>query len=166
MYATVKPPRVGRCSGPVLLLARAGCLDRNTQRAEQHLAGPARAPVVGPLEVDEVLDEFVGRSAVFEKRDRPAPGRLPAGYHGGGTMRIKLNRFMVDDQNSLKFYREISRRPEEARPPVGEYRWITFVSPELRISGSRTRIAGRLSTPPRMKPLLVARRDENTVGSA
>jgi len=46
-------------------------------------------------------------------------------------MRIKLNSIMVDDQNkALKFYTEVLGFRKKHDLPVGEYRWITVVSPE------------------------------------
>jgi catechol 2,3-dioxygenase-like lactoylglutathione lyase family enzyme len=46
-------------------------------------------------------------------------------------MRIKLNSIMVDDQSkALKFYTEVLGFQKKHDIPVGEYRWITVVSPE------------------------------------
>jgi catechol 2,3-dioxygenase-like lactoylglutathione lyase family enzyme len=46
-------------------------------------------------------------------------------------MRIKLTSIMVDDQDkALKFYTEILGFKKKHDIPVGEYRWITVVSPE------------------------------------
>src|SRR3982074_2539888 len=46
-------------------------------------------------------------------------------------MRIKLTSIMVDDQDkALKFYTEVLRFRKKHDIPVGEYRWITVVSPE------------------------------------
>lgn len=46
-------------------------------------------------------------------------------------MRIKLNSIIVDDQNkALKFYTEVLGFRKKHDLPVGEYRWITVVSPE------------------------------------
>lgn len=46
-------------------------------------------------------------------------------------MRIKLNSIMVDDQTkALAFYTEILGFVKKHDIPVGEYRWITLVSPE------------------------------------
>ena len=46
-------------------------------------------------------------------------------------MRIKLNSILVDDQaKALKFYTEILGFKKKLDFPVGEYRWITVVSPE------------------------------------
>ena len=46
-------------------------------------------------------------------------------------MRIKLNSIMVDDQDkALKFYTEIFGFKKKMEIPVGEYRWLTVVSPE------------------------------------
>lgn len=46
-------------------------------------------------------------------------------------MRIKLNSIIVDDQNkALKFYTEVLGFRHKHDIPVGEYRWITVVSPE------------------------------------
>ena len=46
-------------------------------------------------------------------------------------MRIKLTSIMVDDQNkALKFYTEVFGFVKKHDIPVGEYRWITVVSPE------------------------------------
>jgi len=46
-------------------------------------------------------------------------------------MRIKLTSIMVDDQDkALKFYTEVLGFRKKHDFPVGEYRWITVVSPE------------------------------------
>ena len=46
-------------------------------------------------------------------------------------MRIKLTSIMVDDQaKALKFYTEIFGFVKKHEIPVGEYRWLTVVSPE------------------------------------
>jgi len=48
-------------------------------------------------------------------------------------MRIKLTSIMVDDQaKALKFYTETLGFVKKSDFPVGEYRWITVVSPEGR----------------------------------
>jgi catechol 2,3-dioxygenase-like lactoylglutathione lyase family enzyme len=46
-------------------------------------------------------------------------------------MRIKLTSIMVDDQGkALRFYTEVLGFRKKHEIPVGEYRWITVVSPE------------------------------------
>jgi glyoxylase I family protein len=46
-------------------------------------------------------------------------------------MRIKLHSIMVEDQaQALKFYTEVLGFKKKQDFPVGEYRWITVVSPE------------------------------------
>ena len=46
-------------------------------------------------------------------------------------MQIKLTSIMVDDQDkALKFYTEVLGFRKKMEIPVGEYRWITVVSPE------------------------------------
>lgn len=46
-------------------------------------------------------------------------------------MRIKLNSIMVDDQaKALRFYTEVLGFRKKVEIPVGEYRWLTVVSPE------------------------------------
>ena len=46
-------------------------------------------------------------------------------------MRIKLTSIMVDDQDKgLKFYTQVLGFKKKHDIPVGEYRWITVVSPE------------------------------------
>ena len=46
-------------------------------------------------------------------------------------MQIKLTSIMVDDQDkALKFYTEVLGFRKKLEIPVGEYRWITVVSPE------------------------------------
>lgn len=46
-------------------------------------------------------------------------------------MRIKLTSIMVDDQEkALKFYTEVMGFKKKHDIPVGEYRWITVVSPD------------------------------------
>ena len=48
-------------------------------------------------------------------------------------MRIKLTSIMVDEQDkALKFYTEVLGFRKKHDIPVGEYRWITVVSPEGR----------------------------------
>lgn len=46
-------------------------------------------------------------------------------------MRIKLNSIMVDDQaKAQRFYGEVLGLRTKHDIPVGEYRWLTMVSPE------------------------------------
>lgn len=46
-------------------------------------------------------------------------------------MRIKLTSVLVDDQDkALKFYTEILGFVKKTDVPVGEFRWLTVVSPE------------------------------------
>jgi len=46
-------------------------------------------------------------------------------------MRIKLVSVMVDDQDkALKFYTEVLGFQKKQEFPVGEYKWLTVVSPE------------------------------------
>ena len=46
-------------------------------------------------------------------------------------MRIKLTSIMVDDQEkALQFYTQVLGFKKKHDIPVGEYRWITVVSPE------------------------------------
>ena len=46
-------------------------------------------------------------------------------------MRIKLTSIMVDDQEkALRFYTEVLGFKKKHDIPVGEYRWLTVVSPE------------------------------------
>ena len=48
-------------------------------------------------------------------------------------MRIKLTSIMVDNQDkALKFYTEVFGFVKKHEIPVGEYRWLTVVSPEGR----------------------------------
>jgi catechol 2,3-dioxygenase-like lactoylglutathione lyase family enzyme len=48
-----------------------------------------------------------------------------------GFMRIKLTSIMVDDQDkALRFYTEIFGFVKKHEIPVGEYKWLTVVSPE------------------------------------
>ena len=48
-----------------------------------------------------------------------------------GFMKIKLTSIMVDNQDkALKFYTEIFGFVKKHDIPVGEYRWLTVVSPE------------------------------------
>jgi catechol 2,3-dioxygenase-like lactoylglutathione lyase family enzyme len=47
------------------------------------------------------------------------------------AMKIKLSSVMVDDQDkALKFYTEILGFVKKTDLPVGEYKWLTVVSPE------------------------------------
>lgn len=46
-------------------------------------------------------------------------------------MKIKLNSVMVEDQTrALRFYTDVLGFAKEMEIPMGEYRWITVVSPE------------------------------------
>ena len=46
-------------------------------------------------------------------------------------MKIKLTSIMVDDQDkALKFYTEVFGFVKKHEIPVGEFRWLTVVSPE------------------------------------
>jgi glyoxylase I family protein len=46
-------------------------------------------------------------------------------------MRIKLTSIMVDDQDkALRFYTDVLGFTKKHDIPVGEYRWITLVSPD------------------------------------
>jgi len=46
-------------------------------------------------------------------------------------MRIKLTSIMVDDQGkALRFYTEVLGFRKRHEVPVGEYKWLTVVSPE------------------------------------
>jgi catechol 2,3-dioxygenase-like lactoylglutathione lyase family enzyme len=46
-------------------------------------------------------------------------------------MRIKLTSIMVDDQaKALKFYTEVLSFHKKHEIPIGEYKWLTVVSPE------------------------------------
>ncbi|HEY7290073.1 MAG TPA: VOC family protein [Vicinamibacterales bacterium] len=46
-------------------------------------------------------------------------------------MRIKLTSIMVDNQDkALKFYTDVLGFRKKVEIPVGEYRWLTVVSPE------------------------------------
>lgn len=46
-------------------------------------------------------------------------------------MRVKLNSIMVDDQEkALKFYTDVLGFVAKQDIPVGEFRWLTVVSPE------------------------------------
>jgi catechol 2,3-dioxygenase-like lactoylglutathione lyase family enzyme len=48
-------------------------------------------------------------------------------------MKIKLNSIFVDDQaKGLRFYTEVLGFEKKQDIPVGEYRWISVVSPEDR----------------------------------
>jgi catechol 2,3-dioxygenase-like lactoylglutathione lyase family enzyme len=49
----------------------------------------------------------------------------------GGEMRIHLCSILVDDQaKALRFYTEVLGFAKKADVPLGEYRWLTVVSPE------------------------------------
>ena len=69
-------------------------------------------------------------------------------------MRIKLTSIMVDDQaKALRFYTEVFGFVAKHDIPVGEYRWLTVVSPEgadassCRSSPTPTRPGARFRTP-------------------
>ena len=68
-------------------------------------------------------------------------------------MRIKLTSIMVDDQDkALSFYTGVLGFVKKMDFPVGEYRWITVVSPEgpgdLEAEYARLRAAGVAFTQP------------------
>src|SRR5215208_7325358 len=51
----------------------------------------------------------------------------------GGQMRIHLSSVLVDDQDkALRFYTEVLGFEKKQDLPVGEYKWLTVVSPEER----------------------------------
>ena len=46
-------------------------------------------------------------------------------------MKIKLNSVLVDDQDkALKFYTEVLGFVKKQDFPIGEFKWLTVVSPE------------------------------------
>src|SRR5882672_3093158 len=48
-----------------------------------------------------------------------------------GAMRINLTSVMVDDQDkALKFYTEVLGFVKKIEIPMGEFKWLTVVSPE------------------------------------
>src|SRR5882672_9525596 len=48
-----------------------------------------------------------------------------------GAMKIKLNSVMVDDQDkALKFYTEVLGFVKKTEISMGEFKWLTVVSPE------------------------------------
>jgi len=60
-------------------------------------------------------------------RDRD-PAHL---YQHGGDMRIRLTSVLVDDQDkALKFYTEVLGFVKKNDLPVGDFKWLTVVSPE------------------------------------
>src|SRR5689334_25322619 len=49
----------------------------------------------------------------------------------GGVMRINLTSVLVDDQDkALRFYTEVLGFVQKSDVPLGEYRWLTVVSPD------------------------------------
>ena len=49
----------------------------------------------------------------------------------GGAMRIRLASVMVDDQDkALKFYTEVLGFVKKTEIPLGQFKWLTVVSPE------------------------------------
>jgi glyoxylase I family protein len=63
----------------------------------------------------------------FEEASDSAPCYARPPIH----MKIKLNSIMVEDQDkALKFYTGVLRFKKSKDIPVGEFRWITLVSPE------------------------------------
>src|SRR5215475_9636718 len=71
--------------------------------------------------------------AALSTRPLPKPrnlGRLRY-FFRGDPMKIKLNSVMVDDQNkALKFYTEVLGFVLSKDIPMGEFKWLTVVSPE------------------------------------
>ena len=66
-------------------------------------------------------------------------------------MRIKLTSIMVDDQEkALQFYTDVLGFTKKHDIPVGEYRWLTVVSPEgpndIELAGAQCQ-SGRQSVP-------------------
>ena len=65
-------------------------------------------------------------------------------------MRLHVTSVFVDDQaKALEFYTTKLGFEKKADVPVGEYRWLTVVSPEQR---DRGRTAARPSNHPAVKP--------------
>src|SRR5262249_47245162 len=57
----------------------------------------------------------------------------PAFWHTLPLMRIKLTSIMVDNQDkALKFYTEVFGFVKKHEIPMGEFRWLTVVSPDGR----------------------------------
>ena len=69
-------------------------------------------------------------------------------------MKIKLNSVLVDDQDkALKFYTEVLGFEKKTDMQVGEFKWLTVVSPEGQTISSC--FSSRTSTPlpgPARKP--------------
>ena len=56
---------------------------------------------------------------------------MPAGSLESARMRITLTNVIVDDQaKALAFYTEVLRFQKHHDMPVGDYSWLTVVSPE------------------------------------
>jgi len=50
---------------------------------------------------------------------------------GKSTVKIKLSSVMVEDQDkALKFYTEVLGFAKKTEIPMGEFKWLTVVSPE------------------------------------
>ena len=70
-------------------------------------------------------------TAIFEKRAVPALAHCAPMSRKEATMRIKLTSIFVDDQDkALRFYTKVLGFVKKREFPVGEYKWITVVSPE------------------------------------
>src|SRR5262249_16312690 len=63
------------------------------------------------------------------RRSVPTPGVV--GWRIPPRMKIKLNSVMVEDQSkALAFYTDVLGFRKSKDIPVGEFRWITVISPE------------------------------------
>src|SRR5262245_30250872 len=72
----------------------------------------------------------VGRVYFSRSFSSPRSGKL-ARRDEEVAMRIKLTSIMVDDQDrALRFYTDVLGFQKKHEIPVGEYKWLTVVSPE------------------------------------
>jgi hypothetical protein len=68
------------------------------------------------------------RFATFEKRTERG---LRYTNEAGGPMKINLNSILVDNQDkALKFYTEVLGFRNSKEIPVGEFKWLTVISPD------------------------------------
>lgn len=101
-------------------------LSSSRQAISQHLEVLEDAGLVSP-------DGRAGTSSITctpRHCGRSSSGGPQTG-RGAAAVRINLTSVFVDDQDkALRFYTEVLGFQKKTEVPVGEYRWLTVVSPE------------------------------------
>jgi hypothetical protein len=115
-----------RCSRSCSQLAMKHGLRSSRQAISQHLEVLEDAGLVSP-------DGRAGTSSITctpRHCGRSSSGGPQTG-RGAAAVRINLTSVFVDDQDkALRFYTEVLGFQKKTEVPVGEYRWLTVVSPE------------------------------------